>query len=103
MKPNEPLIQTLQVWRVRPPSDPRFRSEVWRRIEALRGTGSWAGFARAHAAGLAAAVVLTAGLSGWIGHTAAQVHVRADRDTLLAGYVASLDARIQTGLDEESP
>lgn len=103
MKPNEPLIQNLQVWRVSPPPDSRFRGEVWRRIDALRGAGSWAGFVRAHAAGLAAAVVLTAGLSGWIGHTAAQVHVRADRDTLLAGYVASLDARVQTGLDEESP
>ena len=79
------------------------RTAAQRRIDALRGAGSWAGFVRAHAAGLAAAVVLTAGLSGWIGHTAAQVHVRADRDTLLAGYVASLDARIQTGLDEESP
>ena len=68
MKPNEPLIQNLQVWRVSPPPDSRFRGEVWRRIDALRGAGSWAGFVRAHAAGLAAAVVLTAGLSGWIGH-----------------------------------
>jgi hypothetical protein len=100
MKPSDSLSNDLRLWRVSPPPDPNFRAAVWRRIEASRREPTWPVFARTRAAALAAAAIVVVVLSGWTGHSVARSHVRSDRDTLAATYLASLDVRVQAGLKE---
>jgi hypothetical protein len=100
MKPPEFLTQALRVWRVSPPPDPNFRGAVWQRIEDTHRTTSWPVFVRARAASLILALAVTVGVSGWTGHAFARTRVRADRDSLAANYLASLDARVHAGLKE---
>lgn len=97
MKATDPLIRTLQVWRVNPPPDATFRTEVWKRIEERRG-GAWRNWKRTPVLGASAALLATVVLAGWIGHAVGRAQMRDDREILLATYTASLDARVQNGL-----
>ncbi len=100
MNSSESGPSDLQAWQVHPPRDPNFRAAVWRRIERARRAPTWAAFVRARAALLATGLVVTIGVSGWMGHAVARTQGKADRAALAAHYVAGLDARVQTGLKE---
>ncbi|HVU34377.1 MAG TPA: hypothetical protein VHE61_13150 [Opitutaceae bacterium] len=92
-KSDDPLSATLASWRVAPPRDPNFRTEVWHRLEAARRPASWTRFVRVHPAfvtGALAAAVLLGALSGRV---EAQQRAAADRMTIAANYVHALDAR----------
>lgn len=103
MKSSDSLRDVLRAWRVSPPPDPGFRAAVWQRIEETLPAPTWSVFVRTRAAALTAAAVATVAISGWTGHLVARNHVQADRDTLAASYVASLDARVHAGLKEPAP
>ena len=100
MKLPNPLSDALRLWRVSPPPNPEFRTAVWQRIEAARREPTWPAFVRTRATALAAAAIVTVVLSGWTGHSVARNRVQADRTTLVAHYLASLDVRVQAGLKE---
>lgn len=93
---NDSLTRTLAEWRVTPRREPQFRAAVWARIEAARGTMTWPGYARAHAAVLAGALAVAVVAGGWVGTGRAQARVAADRTEIVNAYVQSLDARLMT-------
>lgn len=93
----DPLSATLQHWRVNPPSDPGFRSAVWRRV-AQRSRDTWAGYLRAHGVAWSVAAVAVAGAAGWTGHAAAEARVAAEREAMVTAYLVALDPRVQAGL-----
>jgi hypothetical protein len=98
MNSPDDLSAELRTWKVNPPHDPDFRRAVWRRIEEQRRVPTWGVFVKTRALALGTALVLTIGISGWAGHTVARARVQVDREVLAASYVASLDARVHTGL-----
>jgi hypothetical protein len=100
MKSSDSLSKVLQIWRVSPPPDPDFRAAVWQRVEETRRAPTWPVFVRTRATALTAAAIVTVAVSGWAGHSVARNHVQADRNTLAANYLASLDARVKAGLQE---
>jgi hypothetical protein len=100
MKLSDSLGEVLRIWRVSPPPDPNFRAAVWQRIEAIRREPTWPAFVRTRAAALTTATIAIVALSGLTGHSVARNHVNADRNTLAASYIASLDVRVQAGLKE---
>lgn len=93
---DERRMPELQEWRVTPPRNPRFRTEVWARIGAWRREASWSGYVRRHAAGLAGALTVALLLGGWIGRTEARARVEAERTAIATQYVRALDARAMT-------
>jgi len=100
MRSSDFLSSTFGAWRVKPPPDPEFRAEVWRRIGEAREAAPWTAFVRARVAVLATAATLTIAVSGWAGHSLARIRAEADRDALAASYIAALDARVHLKLDE---
>ena len=91
--PNDPLPGVLASWRLRPTVNPRFRADVWQRIEAAGRPSNWARFARAHPAlvsSILAAAVVVGAVSG---RTEARQKTEADRAAVAASYVHQLDAR----------
>jgi len=92
---DQSLHTTLLAWRVSPPADPGFRSALWARIESARERFelTWTGYLRRHTAAWALVLVLAAVGAGWAGHHAGEGHALADRETVLASYVAAIDAR----------
>ena len=93
---NDFLSRALADWRVAPRRNPQFRAAVWARIGAARAAVSWPGYARAHAAVLAGALVLAIVAGGWVGTERAQARVAAERAEIVTAYVQSLDARAMT-------
>lgn len=83
----------LRQWQVNPSRSAEFSPGVWRRIEARRRGGSWAGFARGHPAMLTALVAAAIVTGGWSGIEAAQARVEAGRAAIADSYVRSLDPR----------
>ena len=92
---HEPSRPTLQVWQVSPPLDPLFRSAVWARIEAARQWAdlTWAGYLRRHTLAWVLVLGVVAVGAGAVGLRAGAKHSAADRDLVLASYVATIDAR----------
>jgi hypothetical protein len=88
-----PCDATLASWRVDPPRNPSFRSDVWARIEADRRPTTWGRFVRAHPAAVAAMLAVGLALGAWSGRTEARDRLESDRSQLAASYVHSLDAR----------
>jgi hypothetical protein len=91
--PDESLSRTLAAWRVTPPRNPRFRAEVWSRLEAARHAPTWTGYVRAHGALVAGALMLAVVVGAWSGRERARERDAAARATLVAEYVHGLDAR----------
>ena len=91
--PSEPLSRTLADWRLAPPRNPQFRTEVWARIEAARRAPSWAGYVRAHGTLVGCALTLAMILGAWSGRERAHERAAAARAALVADYVHGLDAR----------
>ena len=92
---SDPLRASLPLWRVAPPADPAFRSEVWARLEAARRRldETWSGYCRRHVG--VWWLVLLVGLSGasLLGQRAGAQHSRSERETILTAYLAQIDAR----------
>ncbi len=91
------LSETLQEWRVKPPSDPGFRAAVWQRI-GRQVEASWPSYLRAHTAAWSVAAVLTFGVAGFAGRAIAQARVQADREAMVVSYLVELDPRAQAVL-----
>jgi hypothetical protein len=96
--PRDSLSESLQRWRVTPPSDPGFRAAVWARIRAAGGRESWPAFVRAHAAAWAVAAVVTLGTAGYGGYAVARARAAADREAIVVTYLTGLDPRAQAVL-----
>lgn len=90
---DEDLRQELSAWRLNPPRDAAFRSEVWSRIAEADHGRSVRDFSRAHAAPLMASLVLALLLGGWIGREQARSRLASDRAEMARDYVQALDAR----------
>jgi len=90
---HETLSRTLADWRVAAPRSPRFRTDVWARIEAARRAPTWAGYLRAHGALVAGALMVAVVLGAWSGRERARGRDAAARSALVADYVHGLDAR----------
>lgn len=78
--------------------NPRFRAEVWTRIEsARRQPRSWFAWARIHLFGVgtvvAASLIVSAAGGGWI----AKVQVAHEREQLVERYLASIDPHAHAG------
>ena len=72
--------------------NPRFRAEVWARIDAARRQPrSWFAWARIHLFGVgtavAASLIVSAAGGGWV----ARVQVAHEREQLVERYLASID------------
>jgi len=79
-------------------ANPRFRAEVWSRIEAARRQPrSWFAWARIHLFGVgtvvAASLIVSAAGGGWI----AKVQVAHEREQLVERYLASIDPHAHVG------
>lgn len=96
-RPNDPLSETLQRWRVEPARDPGFRPAVWWRI-TQRSRDTWTGYVRAHRLAWSVAAIAVVGGAGWTGHAAAQSRLAAERDAMVTAYLVELDPRVQAGL-----
>ena len=92
---NESLRPTLQAWQVSPPADPGFRSAVWAQIGAARDCleTTWAGYVRHHLVAWVLVLGFVAVGAGALGLGAGASHSAADRELVLASYVAAIDAR----------
>lgn len=88
------LSETLQDWRVKPPSDPGFRAAVWRRI-GQQGEANWPAYLRAHTAAWSVAAALAFSVAGLAGRAIAQARVQADREAMVVSYLVELDPRAQ--------
>lgn len=93
-RPPDSLSRTLAAWRVVAPRHPRFRTEVWSRIEAAADTQPWVVFARRHAAAVGSALALAMVVGAATGHGWARARVAADNERLVSAYVGGLDARV---------
>ena len=91
--PNETLSRALAVWRLTPPRNPRFRAEVWSRLEAGQRAPTWTGYVRAHGAIVAGALMLAVVLGAWTGRMQAHERDANARAALVANYVHGLAAR----------
>ena len=92
---DQSLRPALLAWQVSPPDDPGFRSALWARIESARERFelTWTGYLRRHTVAWTLVLGLAAVGAGWAGHHAGEDHALADRETVLASYVAVIDAR----------
>lgn len=90
---HKPLSETLAVWQVTPKRDPKFRSEVWRRVSARARVSAWPGYFRAHAFAATGFLLLALALGAWSGHAKARTQAETQRERMIAAYVESLDAR----------
>jgi len=90
------LPGVLRAWHVSPAASSHFTTDVWRRIEAKRADQSWAGYAKGHAALLAALVMVAAFAGGWSGSETAQSRVEKQSASMADAYVQSMDARRMT-------
>lgn len=99
LQPDDPLRSVLRAWRVEAPVPPRFRENVWRRLEAsdAPGTTVWALFwqwlesalARPALAVAYVTVLVTAGLA--LGFLQGQSHSSRAEAQLAASYLQSID------------
>jgi hypothetical protein len=93
-QPEDSLSRTLSEWQVAPQRDPRFRTEVWRRIQAGGGASlPWAAYARGHAAVVAGALAVAVVAGALAGRGQAHARVVADSARMASAYVQALDAR----------
>lgn len=98
------LAETLAAWRVDPPANPAFRTEVWQRIERAAepeglSFGRWLlRHGRGVAMAAAASVLVAVGAAGW----AAQAQVSRERAHGVAMYLQSIDPHRQV-LTEPAP
>lgn len=92
-EPDDALSRTLSTWRVTPAAAPRFRSEVWARIERTADSSSWAGYLRHRLPAIGGAFALALVLGAFSGTATARARVQADSAQLANAYVQSLDAR----------
>lgn len=92
---NVSLRPTLQAWQVTPPVDAGFRGAVWARIDAVRECveTTWAGYVRQHLVAWVLVLGFVAVGAGALGFGAGAKHSAADRELILASYVAAIDAR----------
>jgi hypothetical protein len=89
----DPLSRALATWRVAPRRNPRFRAEVWARIETVRRVPTWSGYLRAHGALVAGALAVAVVTGAWRGREEARERNATARAELVAEYVHGLDAR----------
>lgn len=90
---DDPLSRALAGWRVNPRPAPDFRAAVWSRIHAADAPTNWSAFARGHAALVSSLLVVGVLLGALTGRNEARERSDADRTTIAANYVHSLDAR----------
>jgi hypothetical protein len=83
----------LPEWKVDPKRNPRFRTEVWGRIEASKAASSWTGYAWAHAPWITGVLALAIVLGAIGGREQARAQASADQAALASAYVHALDAR----------
>jgi hypothetical protein len=96
------LAEVLRRWRVAPPAEPGFRSNVWRRI-GRQSRATWSVYLRPHATAWALAAVVTVSAAAYTGHLTARAQVRADREALVVNYLVELDPRVQAVLKAPAP
>lgn len=78
--------------------NPRFRAEVWARIEASRRQPrSWFAWARIHLVGVGAAVAASLIVSAAGGGWAARVQSAHEREERVERYIASIDPHARAG------
>lgn len=87
------LSRALADWRVTPRRSPKFRADVWARIERDRRAPTWTGYLRAHGALVAAALAVAVLIGGWSGRERAKAREAQAQAALVAEYVHGLDAR----------
>jgi hypothetical protein len=100
--PQEPLSRALARWRIEPAPDPGFRPAVWQRIHH-QPRASWAGYLQAHLATWAVVALVGISGAGWVGHSAGQARLAAERDAMVTTYLVELDPRVQAVLRPEAP
>lgn len=89
---NEELSRQLQAWQVNPPANPRFRADVWTRIQTLQAP-PWTTYFRLHFPAVCSALALAFFLGGLSGRVSAREKVERESAQLATEYVRSLDAR----------
>lgn len=94
------LQELLATWKVQAPTSANFRTQVWSRVEAQKEEAQIGGFLRLHVKGMLLASVLTVGVSGLFGYSAAQAHDREQSRELASKYVATLDGPYHRTLSE---
>jgi hypothetical protein len=89
------LRPALLAWQVSPPADPGFRSAILARIEEAREWAdlTWAGYLGRHPLAWVLALGAVAAGAGALGLGAGARHSAADRERVLASYVAAIDVR----------
>lgn len=90
---DSPLSRLLAEWRLAPDRNPRFRADVWARIDAARPARAWSDYARLHVAWVAGVLALAVAVGALTGREEARARANADRAAMAAAYVHSLDAR----------
>jgi len=93
-EPNDFLPPVLATWRVTPPVNPRFRSEVWARLQ-IPARVSWANYVRSHLAGWTMVAALLMVTSVWTGHAMGEAELNAQREAMVVSYLVDLDPRVQ--------
>lgn len=73
--------------------NPKFRPEVWKRIQEGTHATTWTGFARAHRPTLAAVLAIAIVVGAVTGRHEASEKRDESRTALAANYVHALDAR----------
>lgn len=89
----DPLSRTLTAWRVTPPRDSQFRTDVLARLQAGAAPPSWQRFARQHAGVVGGALALAVVAGGMLGRETARSRAAAESAQLATAYVQGLDAR----------
>ncbi len=92
--PNDFLPPVLATWRVTPPVNPRFRSEVWARLQS-QTRESYATYVRSHLTGWTMVAALLVVTAVWTGHAVGEAKLNAKRDAMVVSYLVDLDPRVQ--------
>jgi hypothetical protein len=90
---NEALSRVLKThWRVAPEKNPRFRADVWARIEARRSEpANWFGWLKQHTFSVGGIALIAVTLSIVGGNQLATAQADRVRDRMMARYAASID------------
>ena len=96
LPPNDPLKRALRAWSPAVAPNPRFRAEVWARIEqAQTRPPSWTAWARQHLWPVTGLAATTAVLAVALGVFTAQAQAGHAREEMLQAYLVSIDPHQQ--------
>jgi hypothetical protein len=86
--------RTLQSWHVAVARNPRFRADVWQRIEGNTGVSlPWTAYVRTHVRVVVGALAVAVLLGAVVGREQARARVASDSTKMAVAYVQALDAR----------